>query len=75
LGSGSFFAVDARKAGNKDGLELHGIEMAPLLLGSVIIDVASVTAFRARYVLSCIGKADYHLLTKHGQINILDFPG
>jgi len=70
-----FFTVDTRKTGDKDGFRQHGIEMTPLLFGGLVIDAAGFSAFRAPDVLSCIGKVYYHLLTEHGQIYILHFPG
>jgi len=68
------FAVTARKPGNKDRFELHGIQMAPPLSGSMVIDAAGCATFRALDVLADMLELDSHTLTRHGEIYILDFP-
>ncbi len=61
--------------GNKDGFKLHGIQMTPFLLGSVVIYATGFTTFRALNVLSDIDKSDDYLQACHGQVDILNLPG
>ncbi len=68
-------AVGTGKSGNKDGFKLHGIQMTPFLLGSVVIYATGFTTFRALNVLSDIDKSDDYLQACHGQVDILNLPG
>ena len=67
-------AVDPRKTGIKNGLELHGIQMAPPLFGCMAIDAAGRLAFRTCEVLTDILELVSHTLLRHGEINVVDFP-
>ena len=69
-----FLAVDPRKAGNKNGLELHGVQMAPPLFGGMVIDAAGGLALRACNVLTDILELDGHPLVRQGEIHVVDVP-
>jgi hypothetical protein len=51
-----FLAIASRQAADKDSFELHGVKMAPLLFGSMIIDATRVHAFRTLGILAGIDK-------------------
>ena len=67
-------AVDTGKTVNQNGLELHGVEVAPPLFGRMVIDAAGYLAFRAFDVLTDILELDGHPLMRQGEINVIDVP-
>jgi hypothetical protein len=45
-------ALTTRQPGDKDRLERHGIQMAPLLLNGMIVDVSCLAAYRTLDLLA-----------------------
>jgi hypothetical protein len=68
-------AVDPGKTGNQNGLELHGVQVAPLLFGGMVIDAAGCLAFRAFDVLTDILELDGHPLVRQGEIHVQEAAG
>jgi len=59
-------AVAPWNAGYQNGFELHGIQMAPLLFGSMVIDGTGLSAFRTPDVFAGIKNFDGYLLVWYG---------
>jgi len=59
-------AVAARYTGYQHGFELHGIQMPPLLFGSMVIDGTGLSAFRTPDAFAGIKKLDDYLLVWYG---------